>query len=363
VKDLIAARFIRELGITVSATTEIGRPSIGLQLNPDAGYLISAEIGDYFISVIATNFAFEVVARRYEITSLLPDPKAELNLVQTLLEDVYSKVSKRGKPLFGLAVAVPGLVEVSTGNLIVAPNLGWNGVPLRSIIQQQFNDLPIYIANEANVAAWGESYFRKQPTDDFLLYISSGIGLGGGIVLNGQIMIGATGFAGEVGHMVIIPDGLLCPCGNRGCWETVGNQLSLYRRISEAIQAGRVSLLTDRLGGDNTQLTVEAIVNAAHSGDLVAHEALEETGYWLGVGIANLMNIINPRHVALGGPLSTAHEFLIPEIEKVVRQRVLPKNHTETKIETAIHGADATLMGGIATIHSEVLNNPTKWIG
>ncbi len=111
--------------------------------------------------------------------------------------------------------------------------------------------------------------------------------------------MGAIGFAGEVGHMTIIPDGLPCNCGNRGCWETVGTQFSLYRRITEAVQAGRVSLLTDMLDGDFAQVTLSAVIQAARSGDLVANEAPEETGYWLGVGIANLMNIINPRHIAL----------------------------------------------------------------
>jgi glucokinase-like ROK family protein len=355
VRDLIAAGFIEETGSSVSAS-EVGRPAINLRLNPDVGYIISAEIGVDFISIIATDFLLEIVARRYESTAELADREEILQYASDLLLEVYQQVRRRGRPIFGLAVGVPGLVDMSSGTLLLAPNLGWRDLPLRDLLQARF-DLPIYIANEANMAALGESYFGTAQNSRLLVYVSSGVGLGGGIVINGQLLTGVSGLAGEFGHMTVNPAGLACRCGNRGCWETTATQTALFRDIRARIESGAGSMLLDQTGGKLNQLTIPMIVHAARHNDAVALAALEETGRWLGIGLANLMNTLNPEHVMFGGKLSLAYELLLPVIQAEIDQRTFPWIREQVTLAIARHSADATVMGGAAMIHHDVIRH------
>lgn len=357
VRDLLAARLVRETAN--SAAAEIGRPAIDLEPDPDAGYMIGAEIGVGFVSTRVVNFGLETVIQRQALIPLGSRPEAAVDTALGLLREVYAAVARRQRPIFGLAVGVAGLVDVSTGTLLFAPNLGWRSVPLYDLLRREF-DLPIYISNEANLAALGESYFGPPGSSDFLLYISSGVGIGGGIVLNGALLTGPTGFTGEVGHMTVERDGLPCSCGSRGCWETVASQRALFRRVQAA--AGGGSLLHELTSGSPDALTVPLVVQAAQRGDAAALAALEETGRWLGVGIASLINIICPRRAVFGGALGLAHAFLLPVIREEVARRAFPHVRDSVEIALATHVADAVVMGGVALVRRDVLNHPMRWL-
>lgn len=355
VNELIRLNFVEELGIDDSLT-DVGRPGINLRLNPKAGYLISAEIGVGFVSIIATNFAFEVIARRYEYTRDQDDQKTVLSYAFGMIDTIYQSLSNRGMPVFGLAVGVPGLVDTQTGTLMFAPNLNWHNVPLRALLAEQFN-IPVVVSNEANMAAWGESYFGIAQHSKSLLYVSSGVGLGGGIVLNGQLMAGANGLAGEFGHMTVNPEGLRCRCGNTGCWETVATESALYRRVQGQVQAGRQSILANNL----ERLTVPLVIQAAENQDAVALEALHTTAHWIGVGIASLINALNPEHVVLGGSLSLAEKFILPIIHDEIRNRAFHWMREQSTLTIATHIADASIMGGIAMVHCHIIEHPMSW--
>lgn len=368
VRELLDRQFVRELG-TERTPNDVGRPAINLELDPDAGYIIGAEIGVDFISVLTTNFAVEVVARRYESTLKHYDQQAILDRFLFLVQESYEQLRRQGKRVFGVGLGVPGLVDISAGTLLIAPNLGWRDVPLRRILREALN-VPVYLANEANLAALGESFFGAGGDSTFMLYVSSGVGIGGGIVLNGQLLEGATGFAGEVGHMTVERDGYSCNCGNQGCWETVASQRALFRRVAKGLEAaqqaaqpaGEASLLCEMVEGDLERLTIQHIVEAARQGDAVALNALHETGRWLGIGVASLMNVINPQRVVFGGPLSVAHEFLLPDLKEAVRVRSWDWVWERAEIVLAAHGEDAAVMGGVAIVYRDVLNQPRRWL-
>ncbi len=360
VRTLLERGLLHEIGVN-TPTSEVGRPGINLELNPDAGYLIGLEIGVGFISLIVTDFTTRIVARRYESTLDMEGPAAILERTLDLLRDAFRQYRQPDRPVFGIGVGVPGLVDTTSGLLLFAPNLGWENVALQEIIAREF-PVPVRVANEANMAAFGESYFGDEQESRFLLYVSTGVGLGGGIVVDGQLLSGATGFAGEFGHMTVVPDGLPCNCGNVGCWETVATQQAVFRFVQAAAKAGRKTALTSIVSGDWRRLTIPAVVGAAQQGDAVAREALEETGHWLGIGIANLVNVINPRHVILGGPLSQAHAFLLPVIRETAARHALKWAMSGVTIGVAAHAADGAAMGGIAAIHSMVLNDLQPWL-
>ncbi len=353
VQQLIDAHFVSEMG--TGKSEEMGRPGIPLELNPTAGCIIGAEIGVDFISVVVSDFAARVVWRHQE-----PCRQGQAKIIRRTLDTIHRAIAEKGaeyKSVLGLGLGVPGLVDVTSGTLLFAPNLGWRNVPLRDILQAEFT-FPIYVDNEANMAALGESYFGVARGARTVLYVSSGVGLGGGIVLDGRVMPGAAGFVGEVGHMTLDIDGPQCNCGNRGCWETLVSQRALFHRIETAVEAGKRSSLQSGEDGAVQSLTVPAVVSAAQEGDEVACQALEETAVFLGIGLANLVNALNPEIVVFGGILSLAGDLMMPVITRTMQERALAWSVEGVRLIVAAYGFDACVMGGIATVYHRILSQP-----
>lgn len=360
VRELIAHGWVKELGVN-SALVEVGRPRINLAPDPSAGTFIGAEINVDFISIIIANFAVEVISRRFESTLGLHSQEAILDRFLFLIKESVNQLGNNAGILFGIGLGVPGLVDVGSGTLLFAPNLTWRDVPLRDLVEA-IVDVPVYVMNEANQAALGERYFGAGRDSNFMLYVSSGIGIGGGIVSNGRLIEGATGFAGEVGHMTVVRDGLPCNCGNHGCWETEAGLRALFRRIKTAVAGGKQSWLVEATNGNLERMNVALVVLAARRGDEVALQALKETGEWLGIGLASLLNVLNPQSVVFGGPLSTAHEFLLPVIRDTIARRAWDWTHDEAQIVLADHGQEAAVIGGVASVYRAVLNQPRVWL-
>jgi len=268
VQELIRQHFVEEYGFN---STGAGRPAVLLRLNPAAGCIVAAEIGVGFISVIRTNFAAEVVWQYKENTGRDMGQQA---IVDRLLALLSLATGVGCETLLGLAVGVPGLVDESTSTLLFAPNLGWHDVPLGALLRARFT-APVFVDNEANLAALGEHYFGAAKGHSEVIYISAGVGVGGGILRDGRLCRGITGFSGEFGHMTVVPQGELCNCGNRGCWETVASQSALFRLIRQAIAEGQPSRLPDMTAGDLDRLTMPMILAAAQAGDAVVIKALE----------------------------------------------------------------------------------------
>ncbi len=358
IRELASANFIRELEEIPSEN--VGRPATGLGLDPNAGCIISIDIGVDYISAIVTDFTAEVLWRQNVATTTLVNEDAILERSFELAEKAYKISINQPGHIFGISWGVPGLVDMATGTLLFAPNLGWKDVPLRNLAEAKF-DIPVYVDNEAKLAALGEAYFGTAQGQDTVLYVSSGVGIGGGIVINGHILSGASGFAGEFGHITMEPDGPPCKCGNYGCWETLASQRALFRSIRDAIDANKQTSLLVAIDGDLNRLTVPIVAEAAKGGDPVALDALKKTGQWLGIGIANLINIFNPHRVVFGGILSVAHEFLLPEIQHEVSTRSLGEACKHCEILIAKYGADATIMGGVAEVYRATMRQVLTW--
>ncbi len=356
VRELMEQGLIIEIGLQDTKAT-VGHPSINLDINPDGGRIIGAEIGADFVSVILTNLSSKILWRRTQKATRPNDLDAVLTQTQQLLAEAYAEGKKSKVPILGLGLAVPGIVDISTGTLLFTPYQGWTEVPLRQLIKSQI-DVPIYIGNKAHMAALGESYLNASRDKELILYINAGYSLSGGIVLDGNVLPGAAGLAGEIGHMMVNPTGPRCNCGKKGCWETVANQQALESRIKEAINSGQTSSLIHSSHDNLSDLSLTLVLEAADSGDEVAIKALEETGQWLGIGIANLINILNPQLVIFGGTLSTAHKFLLPAIRDIVTEQSLRWSWETCDIKLASHKEDVGVFGAIATVFWEIINNP-----
>jgi glucokinase-like ROK family protein len=352
VTELIEKQFVHEVGYQTSG---IGRPAMLIELNPGAGFIVGVEIGVDFLSVLCTDFAAEVIGTHIEDVHRGAGQQAVIDRVIALLDRMITEQQvSHGRPL-GIAVGVPGLVDSTSGTLLFAPNLKWRDVPLSAILRGQFPHIPLLVDNEANFAALGESYFGVAKGYSEVLYISAGMGLGGAIVRNDVLIKGKDGYAGEFGHMTIEPEGSLCNCGNWGCWETLVSQRALFQRVEQALASGAGSLLTADAAAP---LTVKMLVEAAAQGDRVALEALEDTGQYLGIGIASLVNALNPDLVVFGGILSTAFDYLESAMQRALQQRALAWSREGVKVVRARHGFNACVMGGVAAVYQTVMAHP-----
>jgi len=356
-EELLALGLIHEIGRDISSG---GRPATLLNLNPQAGCIIGVELGVDFISVIATDFVGQIVWRRMEETDPSDSQDAIINRALQLVTQATASNMQSGTRLLGLGLALPGLVDVESGILLFSPNLQWRNVPLREIFQNH-TGLPVFIDNDANAAAQGEHLFGVARQVQDFVFLIAGVGLGGGLILNGEVYRGAGGIAGEIGHTSLMMDwNHPCRCGNRGCWETFGNQYSLIERVRARLEVGRTSLIPKLMRDHKSSLTLNIIAEAADAGDTEAQEALAETGAAIGLGIANLINIFNPEMVVLGGAMSSAGQHLLPAINKVVEERALAEIRAQIRIVLSAFGPDASVKGAVALVVKATLYSPSS---
>ena len=246
----------------------------------------------------------------------------------------------------GLSAA--GFVSSDRKTMLATPNIaGWNGVQLDRELTELIS-LPVIIENDANAAGWGEAQFGAGRGKENILMLTVGTGIGGGIILNNQLVRGAFGVAAEIGHMRVMPEGHLCGCGARGCFEQYGSGNALMRHAREAIAASPdlARNLLSRGNGTIDGLTGHHITEAARDGDSVALAAFNTTGHWLGAGIASLSVILDPEVVIIGGGVVDAGEILLePTRASLERHMPFAGKHPYPEITPALLGNDAGLVG------------------
>jgi glucokinase-like ROK family protein len=351
ISELINENLVCETDLVQSAT---GRPGRLVALNPAGGCSIGVEINVDYVMLVLTDFTANILWRARQ--DLHPSESQELILerIDALIQQALDQGEALNLRPLGIGVGAPGLVNIRTGNLRLAPNLQWKNVPLQEIWTAKFA-LPVYVENEANAAALGEFYFGAAQGIENFVYLSAGIGLGGGVLLNGKLFRGSSGYASEVGHMSIDPNGELCSCGKRGCLETFVGPRAVVGRVRKTLETGLISSLSGSQNGRSGGLTFEAVIEAAQAGDPVALAALQEVGRILGIGIANLVNIFNPELVVLGGALNLASAILLPAVQQAVRENSLEPSIENLRITPSALGAEACVMGAVALVLDEIL--------
>lgn len=247
-----------------------------------------------------------------------------------------------------VGISAAGFVSSDRKTMLASPNIaGWNGVNLDRELGALIG-LPLVIENDANAAAWGEARFGAGVNEDHLMMLTIGTGIGGGVVVNGQLYRGAFGVAAEFGHMRVVPDGHLCGCGGRGCFEQYASGNALLRHAREAINASPEVARNLLALGDGTVngLTGKHITDAARQGDAVALAAFNTTAQWLGAGIASLSVVLDPACVVIGGGVIDAGEILLaPTRAAVERYMPFAGKHPSPRIIAAELGNEAGLVG------------------
>ncbi|NMB55040.1 MAG: ROK family transcriptional regulator [Leptolinea sp.] len=354
INTLLDRKLVQE---TILQSDRIGRPGLLLELNPSGGFAIGIEIGVDYISLVVTDFLANVLWRQRLKSDSHDSIDQILDRAYLMTEDGLKKGYSLNLAPLGIGLGVPGLVDLLHGELKFAPNLGWSNIPLTNLWAQRFN-LPVFVDNEAKAAALGEYYFGAARGEKNFIFLTAGVGLGAGIMIDGKLFRGSHGFASEVGHMIVEPGGELCGCGKRGCWETQVSPRAVIKHFKEVLKRGEPSTVLDVAEDSCENTTFEMIANAASKGDLAAITAMQEVGERLGFGIANLVNVFNPDMVILGGELNYASDVILPVVRRIVNENSMKLESLGLKIVPSAHGRDACVMGAVALVLDDILHEP-----
>jgi glucokinase-like ROK family protein len=357
VEELLARKLVHETGVNSVGT---GRPATLLEINPQAGGIVGAELGVDFVAIVLTDFTGNILWRRLiSIDSVDTQEKTIAKMLELTDEAIKVCESYNLYPL-GIGLSVPGTVDLEGSVLVFAPNLQWRNVPLKQIFYDH-TGINAFIENDANAAAIAEHLFGvAKKTDDFI-FVVVGTGIGGGLFLNGKLYRGKDGFAGEIGHTPILaePYQMLCRCGKRGCWEIYANQHSIIRRVQTRLDDHRESIIPGLLEKQNAPLSISVIKQAAEECDQVALESLTETGTAMGFGFSKLIDIFNPEKLILGGPLSMVGKYLMPVIKETATNHSVSNINPNVEIQLSSFETDAILIGAISIVVDDLLSKPT----
>ena len=335
VKELLEQEIIKESDLGVSKG---GRKPTMLQDNSNRFYVIGVDVGPNTIDCLITDLSGKVLERSSsKLNGELTNEKF-LTKLKDIIHHIIQSISEQEK-IIGIGIAMHGVVDVENGISLFAPNLKLSNIPIKEELEKEF-DLVVKVENDARAMALGESWFGQHDNPLSMLVVNIGSGVGAGVVVNGKLYHGANDLAGEVGHMTIDLNGDICDCGNKGCLQTFATGSAIVKKANqvsnEPIQSG------------------EEVYKLAKSGKQDYITILEETGRIIGIGLTNLIHIINPELIVLGGGVTKSEKFLLKPIKEEIRNRGLTKNAMETKVVISSHGDDATLLGSISLVLIEL---------
>lgn len=273
-------------------------------------------------------------------------PASDVEAIEDAIVDLVSRLAAN-HDITAVGIGAAGYIDKARSTVLFAPNLAWRNVDLRAELEPRVG-LPVVVENDANAAAWGEFTYGAGHDVDDLLLVTVGTGVGGGLVLDGELYRGAFGVGAEIGHLRVVPGGRLCGCGNYGCFEQYASGTALVRNARDAAREGSLlaHTLLDLTGGDIDRIDGPIITDAAREGDQFALEQLAEIGRWLGEGIATLAAVLDPAVVAIGGGVSEADEMLLDPIRSAFASNLPGRGHRPVlEIRKATLGNRAGLIG------------------
>ncbi|NLA57997.1 MAG: ROK family protein [Firmicutes bacterium] len=311
----------------------------------EKGYLLGIDIGN-------TKLAFGLVQenthsfQEKRVVPTEPELGAE-QAVEKIMANTRELLKAVPGKVKGIGIAFGGFVDTTRRIALASPNFpGFRNVPLVSLIEGLAPGIPVFMDNDANAAGVGEVVYGKGQGCSQVLYLTISTGIGGAALYDGVPLAGTQGLAGEFGHMIVLPNGPRCTCGGRGCLESVASGTSIGRIARERAQ-GRATMMTSLAGGID-KITAQTVSQAARQGDRLALEILDEVGFYLGIGLANLISAFDPDIVILGGGVMNSADLLLPRAVRFVEEHLTPRGVQVPPIEVSSIHNDIALWGAIA---------------
>ena len=344
VDRLVAAGMLTELPPVTGRGA--GRPAVPLVAAGGTFAAIGLEINVSYLGGRAVDLAGRTLVERLEVHDFhQSSPSEALDLLASMARDLLDEVTTREVRVVGAGIALPGIVDRELGTLRLAPNLGWRDVELADVLARApFSSLNVVeLANEANLAAWAEACAHPKSRPSFL-YVSGEVGVGCGLVYEGQVFQGRRGWSGELGHTTVQPDGPPCPCGSRGCLERYAGR--------DAVMAG---------AGLDPLTPVERLLALLERGSAQARQAVDRAGWALGVALANAVNLVDIDEVVLGGFYAPLTERLAPAVADQLQTRVLSAAWSRPRVRPLASGQQAAMTGAALSVLQSLLDDPGAW--
>jgi len=322
-------------------------------MNQISDYVVGVDLGATNIVSLLISRDARVIARDTRKTMGEEGKERTISQIVTSARSVIGEGEKAGissKSILGMGIGGPGPLNSDGGMIHLAPNIpGWIDTYLVKELEDELK-LNVFLENDANAAALGEWWLGAGRDVDNLVLLTLGTGVGGGIIIDGEVLHGARNTAGEIGHTIIHEGGLLCSCGNRGCLEAYASARAVVKRTLSAIYRGEETLLTDLVKNKLEDITCKLVYDTARKGDSLCKRVVEEIGRYLGIGIANIVNIINPEMIILGGGMANAGNLIFEPIRKYAREHSFTAAMEGVKIVPAALGVNAGAIGAVAYV-------------
>jgi len=346
VDNLIQIGFVREDGYDDSRG---GRRPTLLKLMPEAGFAVGVELGAANLRAVVIDLEAKIVTRIAKKTKADEGKEKVFKRIIEIIHQVIDASGLEKEKIKGIGVGISGIVDHQKGICLFCPNIkGWENVPVKRLLEEKFG-IEVSVDDSSRMAALAEHWCGLARKVENFIFVNVGVGIGSGIFANGQLYRGSRGTAGELGHTTIDENGPRCQCGNRGCLETLVSGPAIVRRTRERLEEGVVSLVGKMSGGDFAKITPELVAQAARKGDKLAFNIMEKTGQYLGIGIANAVNLFNPELVIIGAGISQAGDLFLDTVKRTVKARALHTASTSVDIKLSELG-DTTAAQGTAIL-------------
>jgi len=311
----------------------------------EAKPILAIDLGGTKIIAAIVSSQGQVMAREYYPTLAGEGPQSVIDRILFAIDHLLSLRNIDLSQLDSISIAAAGAIDLDKGVITISPNLpGWHDIPLRDIVNRKYKVNTLLI-NDASAAALGEYHFGAGKGVNNLIYLTVSTGIGGGIIINGELYLGPSGSAGEIGHMTIDINGPRGSCGNIGCLETLASGTAVAREAIRRIGQGEESSLTDMVEGKIENITAEKVSMAAQGGDSLASDVISEAATYLGVGMVNLVNIFNPEMIIVGGGVAQIGDLLLDPVRQVVKERAFQLSAQAVRIVPAQLGDNAGVLG------------------
>ena len=359
VDNLIQIGFVREDGYDDSRG---GRRPTLLKLVPEASFAVGVELGAANLRAVVIDLEAKIVAKIAKETKADEGKDKVFKRITEIIHQVIDASGVEKEKIKGIGVGISGIVDYQKGICLFCPNIkGWENVPVKRLLEEKFG-MEVSIDDSSRMAALAEHWCGLARKVENFIFVNVGVGMGSGIFTNGQLYRGSRGTAGELGHTTIDENGPRCQCGNRGCLETLVSGPAIIRRTRERLEEGVVSLIGEMSGGDFAKITPEMVAQAARKGDKLAFNIMEKTGRYLGIGIANAVNLFNPELVIIGAGVSGAGDLFLDTVKRTVKARALHTASTSVDIKLSELG-DITAARGAAILVLKEIFKPHVSLG
>lgn len=354
IRELINMGFVKEVGLEKSCG---GRRPVQLKFNPEAAFVMGIEVTRFEVN-------FGIADLKNDPTDIktieldMTEPEIAIPLLIDNINKIIGSSKYRDKNILGLGIAFPGLLNIKEGTVKRSINLGpkWNGFPLKAVLQREIG-LPVYIENNSNASALAERWFGGGNECRDLVYINLGEGISAGIIMDDRVLQGFQGHAGEIGHIVMVENGPLCNCGNRGCLESICGIPALVRKANSELPLISEEDPLKKIWKLKRKISINDILSSASLEGTYSNELIKQMGKYIGLAVADVINLYNPEAVFIGGKLASASAVFMDILKQTVDSHAFPEIASSTDIKLSSLDGNSGVIGACALALKELLKS------